>query len=77
MILANSLTTLGEQSGQNKPLEEAVASYQEALKERTRERVPLDWAVTQNNLGAALASLGSGERHETPGAGGGCLWGGA
>ncbi len=61
VILANSLTTLGEQSGQNKPLEEAVAYYQEALKERTRERVPLDWAVTQNNLGAALASLGERE----------------
>jgi len=28
------------------------------VKERTRERVPLDWAATQNNLGAALANLG-------------------
>jgi hypothetical protein len=32
-------------------LEEAVAAYRDALKERTRERVPLDWAGTQNNLG--------------------------
>jgi hypothetical protein len=32
--------------------------YRDALKERTRERVPLDWATTQNNLGAALATLG-------------------
>ena len=31
------------------------------LKERTRERVPLDWAATQNNLGAALATLGERE----------------
>jgi hypothetical protein len=28
------------------------------LKERTRERVPLDWAMTQNNLGNALQTLG-------------------
>ncbi|MBF0416504.1 MAG: hypothetical protein HQL79_12145 [Magnetococcales bacterium] len=33
----------------------------EALKERTRERVPLDWARTQNNLGAALQALGERE----------------
>jgi len=28
------------------------------LKEWTRERVPLDWARTQNNLGIALTELG-------------------
>ncbi len=33
----------------------------EALKERTRERVPLDWAATQNNLVVALWSLGERE----------------
>jgi tetratricopeptide (TPR) repeat protein len=33
----------------------------EALKERTRERVPLDWAMTQMNLGNALATLGERE----------------
>ena len=38
-----------------------MAAYREALKERTRERVPLDWAATQNNLGAALRSLGERE----------------
>jgi tetratricopeptide (TPR) repeat protein len=31
------------------------------LKEYTRERVPLDWAATQNNLGNALQSLGERE----------------
>jgi hypothetical protein len=35
-----------------------VAAYREALKEYTRKRVPLDWATTQNNLGAALHRLG-------------------
>ena len=61
VILANALRILGEQSGQNQPLEEAVTAYQEALKERTRERVPLDWAATQNNLGNALLRLGERE----------------
>jgi tetratricopeptide (TPR) repeat protein len=59
--LANALLTLGGQSGLNKPLEDAVAVYEEALKEWTRERVPLDWAMTQNNMGAALATLGERE----------------
>ena len=32
-----------------------------ALEEWTRERVPLDWAMTQNNLGNALWTLGERE----------------
>src|SRR5690242_21327641 len=43
-------------------LEEAVAIYRAALEERTRERVPLDWAITQSNLGKALQILGERER---------------
>ena len=42
-------------------LEEAVAAYRDALQEFTRERVPLDWAMTQNNLGIALLKLGERE----------------
>jgi len=38
-------------------LEEAVVAYRAALAERTRERVPLDWAMTNNNLGNALSTL--------------------
>ena len=38
-----------------------MAAYTEALKEHTRERVPLAWATTQNNLGSALAVLGKRE----------------
>ena len=38
-----------------------MAAFREALKEWTRERVPLDWAMTQNNLGTALARLGERE----------------
>ena len=44
-----------------------MAAYTEALKEYTRERVPLDWAMTQNNLGTALVTLGKREsRNRTP-----------
>jgi hypothetical protein len=32
-----------------------------ALSEYTRERAPLDWAMTQNNLGSALRALGERE----------------
>ena len=38
-----------------------MAAYRAALQERTRERVPLDWAMTQNNLGIALQRLGERE----------------
>ena len=50
---------LGERESGTAKLEEAVAAYREALKERTRERVPLDWATTQNNLGNALRRSGN------------------
>ncbi len=48
------------QSGTAK-LEELVAAYREALKEFIRERAPLDWAMTQSDLGNALAILGERE----------------
>jgi hypothetical protein len=40
-------TSLGARESGTERLEEAVAAYREALKERTRERVPLYWAMTQ------------------------------
>ncbi|MER8873388.1 tetratricopeptide repeat protein [Mesorhizobium sp. M0814] len=42
-------------------LEDAVAAYGAALEVRTRERVPLEWALTQSNLGNALRALGERE----------------
>ena len=42
-------------------LEEAVIAFHDALEEFTRERMPLDWAKTQNNLGLALTTLGERE----------------
>ena len=53
--------TLGKREGGPERLEQAVAAFTEALKERTRERVPLNWATTQSNLGAALVTLGKRE----------------
>ena len=59
--LGNALETLGERESGTQRLEEAVEAYRAALQERTRERVPLDWAMTQNNLGNALGTLGERE----------------
>ncbi|MEM9096842.1 MAG: tetratricopeptide repeat protein, partial [Pseudomonadota bacterium] len=52
---------LGARESSITRLEEAVTAYQSALKERTRDRVPVDWAMTQNNLGNALRNLGERE----------------
>jgi len=59
--LGIALRTLGERESGTARLEEAVSAYRAALEERTRERVPLQWAMTQMNLGAALQTLGSRE----------------
>ena len=61
LVLADSLSTLGEQSGENPPLEEAVVRYKEVLTHYTRQKVPLDWATTQKNLGNAFLRLGERE----------------
>jgi tetratricopeptide (TPR) repeat protein len=55
------LSVIGEQAGDNKALVEATRAYRAALEERTRDRVPLDWAATQMNLGNALMTLGERE----------------
>jgi len=46
---------LGERETGMASLEGAVAVCQEALKEQTRERAPLQWARTQHILGMTLA----------------------
>ena len=51
VLLADALSTVGEQTGTPKPLVEATSLYKTVLAHNTRERVPLDWAMTQNNLG--------------------------
>ena len=59
--LATALLYYGEQSGKNESLAESIELYRKVLDEWTRERVPLDWAMTQNNLGLALETLGARE----------------
>lgn len=60
--LGAARSSLGERESGTARLQEAVAAYRAALEERTRDRVPLQWALTQNNLGNALRTLGEGER---------------
>ncbi len=55
-----ALDSRGRESGTAR-LEEAVVAYRARLEEYSRERVPLDWAATQNNLGTALWILGGRE----------------
>ncbi len=59
---AMALQSIGEQSGDSETLRKAIAAYREALNEYTRKRVPLEWAMTQNNLGNALSILGEREK---------------
>jgi tetratricopeptide (TPR) repeat protein len=59
--LAVALKLEGEQSGKTEPLNESVELYRKVLMASPRERVPLDWALTQNNLGDALETLGEWE----------------
>ena len=51
----------GNEKGINAALLVAISAYRAALEERTRERVPLQWATTQSNLGTALSTLGERE----------------
>ena len=55
--LGNALFRLGERESGTAKLEEAVAAYRDALKENTRERVPLQWAISTGNQGEALMLL--------------------
>ena len=69
------LCRLGERESGTARLEESVAAYSEALEELKREQAPLQWAVTQNNLGNALFMLGEreSERNGAPGKSSDCL----
>jgi len=60
-LLGNALGRLGERESNAVRLEDTVAAFRAALAERTRVRVPLDWAATQHDLGSALWRLGDRE----------------
>jgi hypothetical protein len=65
MDLGLALETLGERESGTEYLQQAVDAYNLALQENTRQRVPLDWAMTQADLGIALTALG--RRTHNPG----------
>ena len=56
---ADALHSQGSEFGDNAALDESIAVYKQALALAPRDRVPLDWAGTQNNLGNALQALGA------------------
>ncbi len=58
---AAALYDFGDRTGRNDALIAAIHLYRLALADSPRERVPLDWAMTQNNLGTALWRLGGRE----------------
>lgn len=53
-----ALGVLGERESNSAKLTSAVDAFRQALVERTRDRVPIKWAMTQMNLGNALKFLG-------------------
>ena len=61
MDAAGVLSDHGREFGDNQALHGAIAAYRMVLDLAPRERVPLDWAMTQNNLGNALRTLGQRE----------------
>ena len=58
MTQMNLGVALGERESGVERLEEAAIVCRQALEENTRVCVPLDWAMTQHNLGTALVRLG-------------------
>ena len=58
---ADALYRRGDEFGDNGALLSAIERQRSLLNLLPRERVPLDWAMTQMNLGTALVSLGARE----------------
>ncbi len=58
---AGALLPQGEDFGDNGALVEAIAAYRFCLTLTPRERLPLEWAGAQNNLGNSLRVLGERE----------------
>jgi tetratricopeptide (TPR) repeat protein len=58
---ADALFREGNERGDNAALKQSIETWHLVLQQRPRERVPFDWAGTQNNLGTALETLGGRE----------------
>jgi tetratricopeptide (TPR) repeat protein len=59
---ANHLYELGKLTRERAPLKAALLGFRTASLYTIRERLPLEWAMTQNSLGSVLSRLG--EREE-------------
>jgi tetratricopeptide (TPR) repeat protein len=55
---AGALYQQGDEFGDSSVLRSAIERYRRLLELQPRERVPLEWATTQNDLGNALWTLG-------------------
>jgi tetratricopeptide (TPR) repeat protein len=58
---ATALYREGDERDDNVALKQSIETWHLVLQQRPHERVPLDWAMTQMNLGAALFRLGERE----------------
>ena len=58
---AGALFREGDERGDNDALKQSIQTLHRVLQYRTRNRVPLDWAMTQMGLGLALSTLGERE----------------
>jgi hypothetical protein len=58
---ADALDSQGYERGDNAALRQSIETWYLVLQYLARDRVPLDWATTQNSLGNALSSLGERE----------------
>jgi tetratricopeptide (TPR) repeat protein len=58
---ASALFQQGDEFGDNAALHSAIERYKHLIDLTPRERVPLDWARTENDLGLALWKLGGRE----------------
>jgi hypothetical protein len=57
ILQADELRDQGREFGDNQALDDAIELYRHGLILVPNERVPLDWALTQTNLGIALRIL--------------------
>ena len=68
---ADALYHQGDEKGDNAALKRSIEIWHLVLVQRPRERVPLDWAEAQNNLGIAFSVLGARESGTCAAGGGG------
>jgi hypothetical protein len=52
--LGNALKTMGERESGTAGLEDTIAAHRAALEEYTRDRAPLQWAMSTGNQGIAF-----------------------